>query len=224
MNTLVKQLGYSFAQVSLLRQALTHRSYGVPHNERLEFLGDGILNAVVARLLFDAFPGVSEGELSRLRASLVKKETLAELAVRLELGQVMMLGEGELRSGGRERASILADAMEAIFAAIYLDGGFDQAAAVIRALFAPMIAIIDPAVHGKDSKTRLQEWLQARKYGLPTYVIVRQTGEAHDQQFLVECRIAAVNVVTEGNGSSRRSAEQEAATHAMELLVNGTRK
>lgn len=211
-------LGYRFQRPAGLTQALTHRSYGVPHNERLEFLGDSILNAVVARLLFDAFPDRSEGELSRLRASLVKKETLADLANDLSLSQYLRLGDGEARSGGYQRPSILADTLEALFAAICLDSDFVAASQTITLLIGPKIASIDPETHGKDSKTKLQEWLQARKYGLPQYRIVSQRGEAHDQHFVVECRAMELNIATTGEGASRRAAEQEAATKALDVL------
>ncbi|GAB3249953.1 hypothetical protein GCM10027296_14000 [Chitinimonas naiadis] len=211
-------LAYPFRNPGLLKQALTHRSYGVPHNERLEFLGDSILNASVARLLFDAFPDRSEGELSRLRASLVKKETLAELAQSLRLSDYLFLGEGEARSGGYQRPSILADTLEAIFAAVCLDADFVAASRTVERLIAPKIAAIDPETHGKDSKTKLQEWLQARRLGLPQYRIVSQQGEAHDQHFVVECRVAELDLATQGAGASRRAAEQNAATSALDAL------
>lgn len=211
-------LGHRFANAALLRQALTHRSFGVPHNERLEFLGDSILNAVVARLLFDAFPERSEGELSRLRASLVKKETLAELAVQLHIGEHLHLGDGEARSGGYQRPSILADTLEALFAAVCLDSDFVTASAVVARLIGPKIAALDPDTHGKDNKTRLQEWLQGRHLSLPRYTIMAQHGEAHDQHFVVECRIAQLDVATSGEGPSRRAAEQQAAERAIAAL------
>ncbi|MFC4159191.1 ribonuclease III [Chitinimonas lacunae] len=217
-------LHYVFRDTRLLRQALTHRSFGQPHNERLEFLGDSILNAAAARLLFDAFPACSEGELSRLRASLVKKETLAELAQGLDLGAHVWLGEGELRSGGIGRPSILADALEALIAAIYLDGGFDAAAGAVGHLLAPTIAAIDPDSHGKDSKTRLQEWLQARKLKLPRYTILSESGVAHEKLFEVECRIDGLDLVTCGRGTSRRTAEQEAAALALANLPKTTKR
>ncbi|WP_374354653.1 ribonuclease III [Chitinimonas sp.] len=215
---LERELGYVFRDAGLLRQALTHRSFGVPHNERLEFLGDSILNAVVARLLFDTFPLRSEGELSRLRASLVKKETLAELAQGLALGDYLRLGDGEARSGGYQRPSILADTLEALFAAICLDADFQMASAAVARLFEPLIAAIDPETHGKDNKTRLQEWLQGRHMALPRYAIVAQHGEAHDQHFVVQCELSDLAIVTQGEGSSRRAAEQEAAARALLAL------
>ncbi|QNM95576.1 ribonuclease III [Chitinimonas koreensis] len=217
-------LDHRFRREAWLRQALTHRSYGVPHNERLEFLGDSILNATVARMLFDAFPDCSEGELSRLRASLVKKETLAELAQNLQLSGFLRLGDGEARSGGYQRPSILADTLEALFAAICLDSDYDTAARAVARLMAPLIAAIDPETHGKDSKTQLQEWLQARRLALPQYTILQQRGEAHDQFFVVECRIEPLGLVTQGEGASRRAAEQQAATRAIEALPGSARK
>lgn len=218
VDGLERVLGYQFKDAGYLRQALTHRSYGVPHNERLEFLGDGVLNAVVARLLFDAFPDRTEGELSRLRASLVKKETLAELAVELRIGESLRLGDGEARSGGYQRPSILADALEALFAAVFLDSNFDAARDVIARLINPKILALDPETHGKDNKTKLQEWLQARHRSLPKYAIVSQQGEAHDQHFVVECTVEAYDLHTRGEGASRRAAEQEAAANALAIL------
>ena len=218
VDGLERVLGYRFNDAAYIRQALTHRSFGVPHNERLEFLGDGILNAVVARLLFDAFPDRTEGELSRLRASLVKKETLADLAVDLRIGEHLRLGDGEARSGGYQRPSILADALEALFAAVCLDSDFNAARDVIARLINPKIMALDPETHGKDNKTKLQEWLQARHRGLPKYAIVSQQGEAHDQHFIVECAVEAYDVHTRGEGASRRAAEQEAAAHALAVL------
>ncbi|PHV11573.1 ribonuclease III [Chitinimonas sp. BJB300] len=211
-------LGHRFREQALLRQALTHRSFGMPHNERLEFLGDSILNAVTAWLLFDAFPERSEGELSRLRASLVKKETLAEFAADLGLSEYLRLGDGEARSGGYQRPSILADTLEALFAAICLDADFETAKKSVARLIAPRIAAIDPETHGKDSKTRLQEWLQAQRLALPEYLIVSQHGEAHDQHFVIACRIPALDVTCQGEGGSRRAAEQVAATRALAQL------
>lgn len=218
LNRLEAALGHRFKDAALLRQALTHRSFGIPHNERLEFLGDSILNVVTAWLLFDAFPERSEGELSRLRASLVKKETLAELASDLGLSDYLRLGDGEARSGGYQRPSILADTLEALFAAICLDADFEAAKRSVARLLGPRIATIDPETHGKDSKTRLQEWLQAQRLALPDYQIVSQHGEAHDQHFVIACRIAALDLVCEGEGGSRRAAEQVAATRALALL------
>lgn len=211
-------IGYQFRQPNLLRQALTHRSFGSPHNERLEFLGDSILNCVTARLLYEAFPSLSEGDLSRLRASLVKQDTLAQMAVELQLGSFIWLGEGELKSGGNQRPSILADALEALFGAICLDNEYQSACSVIAGLFKDRVQRIDPCTFGKDCKTVLQELLQARKLALPKYVILAQTGEAHEQSFQVQCQIEALNILTEGVGTSRRAAEQKAAEVALQYF------
>ncbi len=210
-SRLSASLGYAFRQEALLRQALTHRSYGAQHNERLEFLGDSVLNCIVARALYDAFPNLPEGTLSRMRANLVRQETLAEIAQRLKLGDYMLLGEGELKSGGFRRPSILADTLESIFGAVFLDAGFEAAQAVVLRQFEPIIASIDPNASGKDAKTRLQEWLQGRKHALPDYRLAGTRGEAHDQLFVVACHIPALGITTEGQGRSRRAAEQEAA-------------
>jgi ribonuclease III len=204
-------LGYSFRQENLLRQALTHRSHGAQHYERLEFLGDSVLNCAIARALYDAFPQQPEGSLSRMRANLVKQDTLADIAVRLKLGDYLLLGEGELKSGGFRRPSILADALESIFGAIFLDAGFEEARAVVLSLFQPAIASIDPKVSGKDAKTQLQEWLQGRRHPLPDYQLAGTRGEAHDQLFVIACHVPALGITTQGLGKSRRAAEQEAA-------------
>jgi ribonuclease-3 len=213
-EALQARLGYSFRDVDLLRQALTHRSFGTPHNERLEFLGDAVLNCVVARLLFDRFPRLPEGHLSRLRANLVNQDSLSEIALRLELGTEVLLGEGELRSGGFRRPSLLADALEAVFGAVLLDGGFEAAFDAIRSLYAPLVEALDPAALAKDPKTLLQEYLQGRRMALPRYGVVAVTGETHDQRFRVECVIAELGIRTVGEGTSRRSAEQDAARAA----------
>lgn len=213
------RIGHSFAQPQLLRQALTHRSYGAPHNERLEFLGDGVLNCVIACELYRLFPRLSEGELSRVRANLVNQQTLFELALSLDLGEQLLLGEGELKSGGFRRPSILADALEALLGAVFLDGGFDRVQGVIRTLFAPLLGGIDPKTVGKDPKTLLQEYLQARKLALPQYTVVGTRGEAHEQEFEVECLIAELDIRGLGTGASRRAAEQNAARAAYELAT-----
>jgi ribonuclease-3 len=210
-DRLSTSLGHAFRDEGLLRQALTHRSYSAQHYERLEFLGDSVLNCTIARALYDAFPSLPEGTLSRMRANLVKQDTLAEIAVRLKLGDYMLLGEGELKSGGFRRPSILADSLESIFGAVFLDAGFEAAQKVVLHLFEPIIAQIDPNVSGKDAKTRLQEWLQAKRHPLPDYQLAATRGEAHDQIFVVACRIPALGITTEGQGRSRRAAEQEAA-------------
>jgi len=204
-------LGHQFARPELLRQALTHRSYGVPHNERLEFLGDAILNCAIAHALFLRYTECNEGELSRLRASLVRQETLAEIALSIHLGEYLHLGEGELKSGGFSRPSILADALEAVFAAVFLDAGFIAAQQVINRLFAPWILRIDPQKSGKDPKTVLQELMQGRRLSLPNYSLINVRGEAHAQEFEVLCAVPALNISCVGKGSSRRIAEQEAA-------------
>lgn len=215
---LQRALDYSFVRADLLDQALTHRSYGALNNERLEFLGDSVLNCSVARALYDAFPELPEGSLSRLRANLVRQETLAEIAASLKLGESLRLGEGELKSGGFRRPSILADALESLFGAIFLDAGFDTAQRVVCRLFDPLVAQIDPKASGKDAKTQLQEILQSRRLPLPEYRLVDTQGEAHDQSFTVECVLARPALVTRGIGKSRRTAEQEAARQACAAL------
>lgn len=213
-NSLAKlttALGYRFQQEALLRQALTHRSHSAQHYERLEFLGDSVLNCSIARALYDAFPQQPEGNLSRMRANLVKQDTLAGIAVQLNLGDYLRMGEGELKSGGFRRPSILADALESIIGAIFLEAGFEEARATVLRLFAPTIAAIDPNVSGKDAKTQLQEWLQGRRHPLPDYQLIDTRGEAHDQVFVVSCYIPALKMTATGQGKSRRAAEQEAA-------------
>lgn len=211
-------IDHAFVDPRLLRQALTHRSYGVPNNERLEFVGDAVLNCVVALSLYERFPTLPEGDLSRARAHLVNRETLAQVARRLGLGDAIQLGEGELRSGGNDRPSILADAMEAVFGAVFLDAGFDAARDAIDAAYADVLREADPATLGKDPKTRLQEWLQSRRLPVPEYAIIGTTGEAHAQQFAVECRIPELSIVVRGSGTSRRTAEQDAALRALEAV------
>lgn len=213
------RLGHDFRRPELLHQALTHRSYGAQHNERLEFVGDAVLDCAIAVALYERFPDSAEGDLSRVRANLVNRDTLARLAGALDLGAYVRLGEGELRSGGKGRPSIVADALEAIFGAVFLDAGFDAARHVVETVYAGELAGLDPAASGKDAKTRLQEWLQARRMPVPEYGVVRVEGEAHAQTFTVECRIAAMNSTTVGTGSSRRIAEQRAAQTAYEQLT-----
>lgn len=215
---LQQALGYTFARSDLLTQALTHRSHGAVNNERLEFLGDSVLNCSVAHALYDTFPDLPEGSLSRLRANLVRQETLAEIAAALKLGDSLRLGEGELKSGGFRRPSILADALESLFGAIFLEAGFDEAQRVVRGLFDPLVAKIDPRASGKDPKTQLQEILQSRRMPLPDYQLVDTQGEAHDQSFIVECVLSRPALSTRGVGKSRRAAEQEAARLACEQL------
>lgn len=208
------QLGYAFRRPELLTSALTHRSFGATHNERLEFVGDAVLNCVVGAALYARFPALPEGDLSRVRAALVNQDTLARVARRLGLGGEIRLGEGELKSGGHDRASILADALEAVFGAVFVDGGYEAARAAIDACYGDVLAQADPAALGKDPKTRLQEWLQARRLPVPEYVVTATSGDAHAQQFEVECRIPALALATAGRGPSRRAAEQAAAEAA----------
>lgn len=216
---LATRLGYRFKDDRLLRQALTHRSYGAPHNERLEFLGDAMLNCIVASLLYQRFTTLPEGSLSRLRASLVNQECLSRLATELDLGTNLLLGEGELKSGGFRRPSILADGLEAIFGATYIDGGFEAVYGMVAGLYRPLIEALDPKIEGKDPKTLLQELLQGRRLPLPVYQVVAVRGEAHDQHFTVECLVAELGIRTTGAGSSRRSAEQQAAREAYDMVL-----
>ena len=209
-----ESLGHVFRRPELLRQALTHRSFGADHNERLEFIGDSILNCAIALALYRRFPQLPEGELSRIRANLVNKDMLYRLARTLDLGGAIRLGEGELKSGGASRPSILADALEAMFGAIFLDGGFDAVDAAISRLYAGEIAGIDPTGLAKDPKTRLQEWLQGRKLAVPEYEVAAVRGESHLQTFDVVCRIPALDIAATGSGPSRRAAEQAAAAAA----------
>lgn len=219
VDRLANALGHAFGREELLLQAITHRSYGSPHNERLEFLGDSVLNCVVASFLYQRFTGLREGDLSRQRANLVRQEALAEIAQGLALGDYLRLGEGELKSGGFRRPSILADALEAIIGAIYLDAGFEAARAAIERLFKPLLDQVDPKESGKDPKTALQEILQGRKLPLPQYALVATHGEAHAQQFEVECSLPALDIRVTGQGGSRRGAEQSAARAAIERIA-----
>jgi ribonuclease-3 len=218
LNLLQKRLGYTFKDAALLQQALTHRSHSSLHNERLEFLGDSILNCVVASLLFDRYTKIDEGDLSRVRANLVKQQSLYEIAQRLELSQFLRLGEGELKSGGFRRPSILADTLEALFGAIFLDSGFDAARDVIRALYIPILDTVDPRTLGKDAKTLLQEFLQGKKIALPQYNVVATHGAAHNQEFEVECLVPKLDIHVFGTGGSRRAGEQAAAKLALEAV------
>ena len=210
------QLGHAFSDVALLRQALTHRSFGQPHNERLEFLGDAILNCVVAALLYRTYADLDEGDLSRVRANLVRQQSLYEIAQGLGLSAELLLGEGERKSGGARRPSILADTLEAVFGAIYLDAGFEAAERVIGALYRPILRTVDPRTLGKDAKTLLQEHLQGCKLPLPVYSVVATHGAAHKQMFEVECAIPKLDIQVLGSGGSRRAAEQVAARLALE--------
>ncbi|MDR1529604.1 MAG: ribonuclease III [Burkholderiales bacterium] len=213
-----KLLGYVFVSPTLLRQALTHRSALPSHNERLEFVGDSVLNCIVAQVLYARFPDMPEGDLSRVRAALVNRETLARLAKEINLARYLKLGEGELKSGGSQRASILADALEAVFGAVFIDGGFDAARDAVFAVYGETLRDIDPERLDKDAKTRLQEWLQARHLPLPKYSVSKIGGEAHLQHFTVECRVATLDETVYGEGSSRRVAEQQAAERVLCLL------
>ncbi len=218
IERLAVRIGHRFSKLELLEQALTHRSAGGPHNERLEFLGDAILSFLVAEELFRRFPHCREGELTRMRASLVRGTTLARLAGQLGLGTVLRLGGGELKSGGRERESILADALEAILGAVYLDAGLEPCRAVVHQLFRERLDAVAAGKLVKDPKTRLQEWLQARRLPLPTYQVVSIEGQDHDQMFTVRCEMSSSDVVAQGRGDSRRKAEQDAARQALSLL------
>ena len=216
LKSLSLQLDYSFRNEALLTEALTHRSAASINNERLEFLGDGILNFIIAASLFEHYPDIDEGDLSRLRASLVNRDSLADIAKSLDLGQYIKLGSGELKSGGRRRDSILADAVEAILGAVYLDSGFDNCRALILRLYQDKLRNIPDVQELKDPKTRLQELLQSRQYPLPDYSVLEVSGKAHNQLFKVECAIEDLDCVTTAQGKSRRKAEQAAARLAIE--------
>ncbi|HKJ22479.1 MAG TPA: ribonuclease III [Gammaproteobacteria bacterium] len=218
VDELCVALGYTFTDRAWLEIALTHRSFGIPNNERLEFLGDAILNFVIADELYKRFPQASEGQLSRLRASLVKGETLAALAGTVNLGQCLKLGSGELKTGGYRRASILAGAFEALLGGIYRDGGFRACRRIITAIYKDRLAGLSPAQNLKDPKTRLQELLQARKSPVPAYKVAAVEGQAHTQVFHVEC-VLGDGDVTVGEGTSRRKAEQDAAQKALDRLT-----
>jgi ribonuclease-3 len=219
LSPLESRLRYEFRNAELLRQALTHRSHSATHNERLEFLGDSVLNCAVAALLFQRFGKLDEGDLSRVRANLVKQQSLYEIAQALNISDGLRLGEGELRSGGFRRPSILADTLEAILGAIFLDGGFEAAQTVIKRLYVPILDHIDPRTLGKDAKTLLQEYLQGHKIALPTYTVIATHGAAHNQQFEVECTVPKLDVKVSGSGASRRAAEQAAAKKALDEVM-----
>ena len=211
--------GHAFADGDLLQQALTHRSAGSPHNERLEFLGDALVNQFVAEALYQHWPKADEGALTRARAELVRESALAGLARELKLGEHLVLGPGEMKTGGHRRDSILSDALEAVIGAIYLDAGFEACRAVVLPWFAPLIeALPPPNKVGKDAKTRLQEWLQGRQRALPVYALVAESGDDHARIFTVSCSLADPPVTTEGEGSSRRAAEQQAAEAALQAI------
>ncbi|GAB1232141.1 ribonuclease III [Ferrigenium sp. UT5] len=216
---LCQRIGYRFVQPQLLQRALTHRSYSAEHNERLEFLGDSLLNCTVAKYLYDRYPDIAEGELSRLRSNLVNQQTLAQLAQQLELGKELRMGEGEVKSGGNRRPSILADALEALFGAVWLDADFAVAQQVVLGLYVPYLGGLDLRSLGKDPKTLLQEHLQGHKLPLPKYEVVAIRGEAHAQTFVVACNLPKLNIVTQGEGASRRLAEQIAAAAAYQQIT-----
>jgi ribonuclease III len=216
--SIAQKLGHKFSDPKLLKTALTHRSFGSPNNERLEFLGDGILDCVIAAELFHRFPDLPEGDLSRLRANLVRQDALHRLAISLNIGVSLRLGEGELKSGGAERPSILADALEAVLGAIYLDAGFDVTYKVIADLYQSLLNELKPGQVQKDAKTSLQEWLQGRKKPVPRYRLLEATGAAHEQRFEVACEIDNPSLRTIGFGPSRRIAEQVAAEMALKEL------
>ena len=215
---LQQKLGHSFAQLKLLERALTHRSFSADHYERLEFLGDSVLNLAVSGLLYEQLAQAPEGDLSRIRANLVKQDTLVELAGQLGLSAAMRLGDGELKTGGRQRPSILADVLEALLGAIYLDAGYDKAEQVVRQLFKDVKVNPTMSAIGKDPKTELQEWLQGRKMKLPLYKVVATIGAAHKQSFDVECEIPELRLTERGIGGSRRSGEQAAASAMLQTI------
>ncbi len=215
---LQQRLQHNFSDTQLLTRAITHRSYSADHNERLEFLGDSVLGVCVADLLYERLSALPEGDLSRVRANLVKQDTLHQLADKLGLPDVILLGEGEMRSGGQKRPSILADALEAVIGAVYLDGGFSAANDLVRRLYQPVEINPAMAAIGKDPKTELQEWLQGRRLKVPTYTVAGTQGAAHKQTFDVACEIAELKLSARGIGSSRRAGEQAAATAMLQLL------
>jgi ribonuclease-3 len=218
LETLQARLDYTFQNPALLAQALTHRSFSADHNERLEFLGDSVLNLAIANLLYERLNTLPEGDLSRVRANLVKQDTLHHLAVELGLSGILRLGEGEMNSGGQKRPSILADALEAVLGAVYLDAGYPAADALVRRIFAAVEINPDMQAVGKDAKTELQEWLQARKFKLPIYRIVGTLGAAHRQTFDVECEVIELARCERGIGGSRRAGEQAAAAAMLQVI------
>lgn len=218
LDALQQRLGHRFNQPRLLTRALTHRSGSAEHNERLEFLGDAVLNLAVSGLLYERFSGSDEGDLTRVRAHLVREDSLHRLALQLGLSDVLRLSDGELRGGGSQRPSILADAVEAVIGAVYLDGGFEPAQAVVQRLLGDVIGGSEVDAWSKDAKTELQEWLQARRIAVPAYRITATRGQAHAQTFEVECAVAALGLAERGEGKSRRAAEQEAARRMIDTL------
>ena len=218
LDSLQQRIGHRFADSELLIRALSHRSVGADHNERLEFLGDAVLSLAISSLLFERFAGSDEGDLTRVRAHLVREDSLHKVALTLGLPEVVRVSEGEARGGGAQRPSILADALEAVLGATYLDGGFDAARKVVQHLFGEVIATTDLSSWAKDAKTELQEWLQARRLPVPSYRITGTRGQAHAQTFEVECAVPALSLVQGGEGRSRRHAEQEAARRMLDVL------
>lgn len=219
LAALQRRLGHDFADVALLERALTHRSFGAAHNERLEFLGDAVLSLAVSAMLFERFGGSDEGDLTRVRAHLVREDSLHRSALSVGLPAVLRLSEGEARGGGASRPSILADAMEAVLGAVFVDAGFEAAERVVAGLFGEVIAATDVAAWRKDAKTELQEWLQARRLPVPVYRIAATRGQAHAQTFEVECAVATLGLAERGEGRSRRAAEQQAARRMLEVLL-----
>jgi ribonuclease-3 len=218
LQALQRRIGHTFARQALLLHALTHRSFGAEHNERLEFLGDAVLSLAVSALLYERFSGSDEGDLTRVRAHLVREDSLHRAALVLGLPEVLRMSEGELRGGGAQRPSILADALEAVIGAVFVDGGYASAQAVVQRLFGEVIQATEADSWTKDAKTELQEWLQARRLAVPTYRIAATRGQAHAQTFEVECAVPSLNLTESGEGRSRRIAEQEAARRMLHLL------
>jgi ribonuclease III len=212
------RLGYRFRDDAQWELALTHRSFGIPNNERLEFLGDSVLNFIIGEALYRLFPEAREGQLSRLRAQMVKGETLAELAREFELGACLRLGEGEMKSGGQERESILADALEAVIGAIYLEAGFEACAERVNSWYQPRLSQVSLDKPSKDPKTELQEYLQARHLPLPEYQVVNVAGQAHSHTFTIACRVAPLKQPVQASASSRRDAEKQAAAAVLQKL------
>ncbi|ARN22607.1 ribonuclease III [Piscinibacter gummiphilus] len=218
LTALQQRLGHTFARPELLSRAITHRSFGADHNERLEFLGDAVLSLAISGLLYERFSGSDEGDLTRVRAHLVREDSLHRVALVIGLPDVLRLSDGEARGGGAQRPSILADALEAIIGATFVDGGFDAARSLVKLLFGEVIATTEIDGWAKDAKTELQEWLQARRLPVPTYRILGTRGQAHAQTFEVECAVPALGLTEAGEGRSRRNAEQEAANRMLRAL------
>ncbi len=218
LAALQKRLGHGFSQPELLRRALTHRSWGAEHNERLEFLGDAVLSLAISRLLYERHGGSDEGDLTRVRAHLVREDSLHRVALQLGIPEVLRMSDGEMRGGGAQRPSLLADALEAVIGATFLDGGYDAAQGLVQRLFGEVIQATEVESWTKDAKTELQEWLQARKVPVPAYRITATRGQAHNQTFEVECAVPTLGLTERGEGKSRRNAEQEAARRLLDIL------